>query len=519
MLRIGLRSTGVGSDVRGELVAQVNGDAVSITFDAVSHGDFLTNRTGLVVLHPPQTAGTALRVGHPDGSVTETAFPRAISAHQPVFDIAALAWEDDGLEIDVSFAGDVFEMEDQRNWSDASFKTYSRPLALPFPYPLHDGERVLQQIDVRVRRSDAAATDGANEARIALAEAGRFPRVGVAASTAPDPEPALPPLLGLELLVELDLSTPNWRAALVRAARRGRPLDVRVVLPVPDPTLLKAFARAIRDLPLARVAVFDPVFHVSEAALVEVLRAALRQAGVSVPVAGGSRSHFTELNRERARMPRDLDALVVTVTPLFHSLSTAQLEESVAMQRLIAEQTVEYAAGRPVHIGPVALRPRFNDVATGPQPAPTRGDLTEGYGAQFTGADDPRQGAPELAAWVIASAAALAVPGVETLTYFEEWGPRGIRSSDGAPYPAAEAVGALAELAGGSLLHGASPDGLVWAVGSRRGERTTVLAANLDSGSRRVQFSAPGKDAAGDVSVELAPRSWTSVSSSVATRG
>ena len=35
--------------------------------------------------------------------------------------------------------GDTFEMEDHRNWTDASFKTYVRPLALPWPYTLQGG--------------------------------------------------------------------------------------------------------------------------------------------------------------------------------------------------------------------------------------------------------------------------------------------------------------------------------------------------------------------------------------------
>ena len=35
--------------------------------------------------------------------------------------------------------GDIFEMEDQRNWTDASYKTYVRPLALPWPYTLPAG--------------------------------------------------------------------------------------------------------------------------------------------------------------------------------------------------------------------------------------------------------------------------------------------------------------------------------------------------------------------------------------------
>jgi hypothetical protein len=505
MLRIPLSSDGYGSDIRGEVRVETSGDTVVVSFEAVSHTDFDTNRAGLVVLHPPQLAGADLQVTHPLAGVTETRFPAEISAHQPVFDIAGLAWEHQGLEVAVAFTGDVFEMEDQRNWTDASYKTYSRPLSLPFPYPLAAGDRIVQRVEVRVREV-APAASGDGETVIALAPAGAFPAVNVSASNAPDPEPADLPPIGAELVVELDLRTPAWPAALERAASRGLPLDVRAVLDDPDPELLGALAHAIRGRDVARVAVFHPFFHVSEAAFVAVLRAALADAGVIVPVVGGSRSHFTELNRERERMPGDLDGLVVTVTPLFHALSSAQLRESVAMQRLVAAQTVAHAGGLPVRVGPITLRPRFNDVATGPQPAPARADLVEGYGAEFTGSVDERQASSELAAWTIASAAALAVPGVAGLTYFEEWGPRGIRSAAGEPYPVAAAIEALAGLAGTGLLAGDSPDGLVWAVGARGtaggggpstgGDGTTVLVANLDRIGRSFTVTAPVADAA-----------------------
>ncbi|SDY77556.1 hypothetical protein [Herbiconiux ginsengi] len=568
MLRIPLRSTGYGSDLRGEVVVAATPDGLSVTFDAVSHGAFATNRTGLVVLHPPQTSGAALRVRHPDGTRSSTTFPVALSAHQPVFDIAGLRWSDDGSEISVDFSGDVFEMEDQRNWTDASFKTYSRPLSLPFPYDLAAGERVRQRIDVEVRpvddgaapepaadarstpasasvaRTDSTAGSGAESdhrhgsrsdsdfasgpapdagaatARIRLEPAGPFPAVGVSASTAPDPEPPDLPTVGAELLVELDLDTPNWPAALRRAADRGLPLDVRVVLGEPDRAKLDALAQALRGVRVARVAVFHPYFHVSVTEWVAPLRDALDAAGVTAPVVGGSRSHFTELNRERDRMPGDLAGLVTTVTPLFHAHSSAQLRESVAMQRLVARQTVDSAAGLPVRIGPIALRPRFNDVATGPQPGPTRSDLAEGYGAQFTGGVDPRQGTPELAAWTIASAAALAIPGVAALTYFEEWGPRGIRSADGAPLPVAAALEALAPLAGAELLAGDSPDGLLWALGARTAGGTVLLAANLDRVERTLELTVPSTDAAWRTThVDVPPLGWARLGGNISGRG
>ena len=47
-----------------------------------------------------------------------------------------------GVEVEVRMEGETFETEDQRNWSDASFKTYGTPLHLPFPVEVAEGTRV-----------------------------------------------------------------------------------------------------------------------------------------------------------------------------------------------------------------------------------------------------------------------------------------------------------------------------------------------------------------------------------------
>ena len=41
-----------------------------------------------------------------------------------------------GVWATCTMEGDAWEMEDHRNWLDASFKTYVRPLALPYPYTI-----------------------------------------------------------------------------------------------------------------------------------------------------------------------------------------------------------------------------------------------------------------------------------------------------------------------------------------------------------------------------------------------
>ncbi|MBB2971719.1 hypothetical protein [Mesorhizobium sp. RMAD-H1] len=143
--------------------AAISGDADGrLVFDAVAtpEKDFTTNRCGFCVLHPiVGVAGQWVKVEHNDGQVEETVFPDLIEPWQPFKDIRALTHRvASGILATCAFSGDVFEMEDQRNWSDASYKTYVRPLALPWPYVMAAGEPNRQTIDLRVvAQADAAA--------------------------------------------------------------------------------------------------------------------------------------------------------------------------------------------------------------------------------------------------------------------------------------------------------------------------------------------------------------------------
>ena len=51
----------------------------------------------------------------------------------------------------IRFEGDLWEMEDQRNWTDASYKTYSTPLRLPYPVEIQEGDRVWQRVTIEAR--------------------------------------------------------------------------------------------------------------------------------------------------------------------------------------------------------------------------------------------------------------------------------------------------------------------------------------------------------------------------------
>src|SRR6185436_14680566 len=95
-------------------------------------------------------------------------FPELVNPIQPVLNIRSLTHEVmPGLEATVLMEGDTFEMEDHRNWSDASFKTYVRPLIRPWPYILKAGEPVTQSI--RMKLSGAVPKGGKGAAAKGIA--------------------------------------------------------------------------------------------------------------------------------------------------------------------------------------------------------------------------------------------------------------------------------------------------------------------------------------------------------------
>lgn len=456
---------GFGVEYDGVLAADFTPASVEISFEGTAAHAFASNRIGLVVLHPPADAGREVTVEHPDGGTTAALFPRNISPHQPLMDIAALEWADAGTAFRLSFTGDVFESEDQRNWTDASFKTYSTPLSRPFPVDVAAGDTVRQSLVLEAATLEpqeaveaAAAVARARASGVPTVSArigreiGSVPALAVGAGPQPGALPAIP---GLEaVLVELveepgraassDAARPqtaraHWAAQLQAAAAaasiHGAGLDIRAV--TADP--VGAVADLAPYLPQARrLAVFHPASHVTEPDTWQELKASARAAGFVGSLISGTRAHFTELNRESSRTPSDSDGLTFSMTPQMHSTEAAHIIDSVPMQRLVAQNALRLGGGRPLHVGPVTLKPRFNAVATS--------------GVDAEAEADELQGGPFAAAWTLASISALTLDGVASVSYFEASGPRGISDAGGRLNPAGELLKELAALRGSVVL-------------------------------------------------------------------
>jgi hypothetical protein len=471
-------------DYHAELDVEVDEDGLSVGFAGVAASEFRRNRIGLVVLHPVSDAGRPVQHVAVDGSVRTSAWPSTISPHQPFTNVAGFRWERDGVQAELSFEGEVFESEDQRNWTDASFKTYGTPLALPFPVDVRPRDRVSQSVRLRARRSRGSPRQAAprlDGTLVVLDDevVAAVPALSVGASTGRQEVPTWARGLGVETVVlELAGDPVEWSTRLAeadhQAAELGAVLDVRLVTSRSED--VEHAVSLLDPTRVSRIGVFDPQFHVPTPALWTALEHAAETRPLRAALVAGTRAHFAELNRRIAGMPADAGGLTCSITPQMHATELPHLLDSLEGQRAVALDATRLAAGRPVWLGPVTLRQRFNAVATGedlPPPQP-----------------DPLQRTGFTAAWTLGSIAALARPGVAGLCYFEVAGPGGLGDKDG-PYPVGRLLASLVPLRGRPVLASRAPEGVA-ALAVRVDGRVRVFVGRLADSATRCHVRGPG---------------------------
>ena len=508
--RLGFRATVKGS-ADGHLVFDVS---------ALPESDFETNRCGFCILHPiAGLAGSPVSLEHTDGSVVATKLPLLIDPWQPFKDLRAITHEvRPGVSAECRMEGDVFEMEDQRNWSDASYKTYVRPLALPWPYMLPAGQPNRQTISLRITGNDSmpAAAATAEPIRIELGEAGpKLPDIGVIIY--PDEvETALARLSTLsalgpqQLILHYDPTRGHGLDALRSFARLAAAYPAQttlecVVAGVGDlDAELSAVAVMVRQagLKLSAIAVSPSVDRQStppgsawpECPPLEEVYAAARLAFPDIRLGGGMFSYFTELNRKRVPADR-LDFITHCTCPIVHAADDLSIMQSLEALPFITQSTRAIFGAKPYRIGPSTIPMRQNPYGGATKPNPS--------GQRIAMADrDPRHAGLFGAAWTIGYAARVAPTGLEMLTLSGFTGPFGVLASsgeavaEGTPRPIYRAIKGLCEMAG--LAHVAartSDETKVLALAGRSASGHTVAwLTNLTANDVPVDFSALCQD-------------------------
>jgi hypothetical protein len=431
---------------------------ISYEIDGAADAPFIRNRLGLCVLHPMSAAGCPCIVEQVNGDALESCFPTDISAGQPFLDIRAITHEfAPGAWASVRLSGETWEMEDHRNWSDASFKTYCTPIGLPFPVEVSPDDSIWQSLTLAVDSEDYSPVLAPSEPTIRMdpqAPAHPLPRIGL---QLPADEPAWSKTttgllrdLGLShLRLDVPAEDPAAATDIKGAAARAAAIGARLVVAlfVADASGLPSLASSVVDVDVETWLVFDSHAKVTGSELAAAARSAF---GPSARVGGGTNLYFTELNRE----PPDVSALDVvafSVNPQVHASDDQTLVQNLATQTVVAWNAARLSGTAGIHVSPVTLRPRFNPNATEPDVDHSNTPLPSNV--------DARQMSQLGANWTIASIKYLAESGaVEAITYYETTGWRGVierdsgssqpsdfPSSPGQPFPV---HGALLSLVG-----------------------------------------------------------------------
>ncbi|WP_232831412.1 hypothetical protein [Pseudogemmobacter bohemicus] len=446
-----------GAEQRVQLSCIISPRALTFAAESRISGVFETNRTGFTVLHPINgVAGAPARVTHSNGEVEHSRFPDLIEPWQPFMDITRLEHEANGLTVSCTFQGDTFEMEDQRQWGDASYKTYNRPLALPWPYLLTEGDAVHQSVTVTWAGQGTHIPPEAP----AIPAGTVFPDLALALTPEEARQPGAPAALAgvapQRILAHIDatLTEPvSSQLAAFAALQVSYPAalyDLELICRFrgePGPELL-SHARDLRASGLRVASVFvcpsvdrqstPPGSAWPDCPALDEIHAAAARAFPGVKRGGGMASFFPELNRKRP--PAGLDFISHGFCPIIHAADDLAVMETLeAVPHIARSARAIIGAGNPgaeYRIGPMTIAMRQNPYGSRTIPNP-------GGGRVAMADDDPRHRAAFGAAWTLGMATALAPFAPAVWTPAALFGPRGLGD-----WPVTALLRELAALAG-----------------------------------------------------------------------
>ncbi|HUE45028.1 MAG TPA: hypothetical protein VMO81_02145 [Aestuariivirgaceae bacterium] len=509
-----------GAPVHVSLTVTGSGDGqVTVEGAARVDGAFETNRTGFVILHPIEgVAGAAADVVGSDGTLRHGSFPERISPDQPFFDIQEIRHEfAGGGTVHIRFAGEIFEMEDQRNWTDASFKTYCRPLGLPYPYRVEPQHPVRQGIRLDLSEPRTPPPPGGQAVELTLAEPGGETMPDLALAFEPGWEPddwqaiaALRPAALVSRLDVADRPDENVRAIAAAHGAAGGACELEVVLDDdadPHAALAKLASRcreanvapvSVTALPRAYLKSHQPTGPWPTGVSPVEAADAARNAFPEARIGGGMLTYFTEFNRCPPSLGSDGFATHAT-SAIVHAADDASVMETLECLPHVFGSARALVGSAGYRLGLVAIGMRSNPYGAATKDNPGQIRMAMAH-------CDPRQRGLFGAAWALGALAATAGFGVERIALAAPAGPFGLvyrpmpvaqpgydeRARDGASlvYPIYHVMRGLAESRNArrvNMTNSAPLRVAALAYASDRG--TTVWLANLSAEPENISIA------------------------------
>ncbi|WEZ85843.1 hypothetical protein P6U16_22840 (plasmid) [Rhizobium sp. 32-5/1] len=516
-------------DIGASIVGTADG-RLTFTAEARSATGFTTNRCGFCILHPiVGVAGTPVTVEHVDGTFEETELPDLIEPWQPFKDMRAISHTAlPGVSVECRLDGDTFEMEDQRNWSDASYKTYVRPLALPWPYQIPANNPVIQQVTLTIIDSRAASSGDpagvGHERLIRLSPSkatGKMPAVGLLitpeeakASLAVLARPDAPKVQ--ELLFHFDpIAGHDARAfidfAAISAIHKGtstleiavpcqRPLDVEMQEIAVGMRAADFVPDAIMVCPSVDRQSTPPGSPWPACPPLQDIYMAADMAFPGVRLGGGMLSYFTELNRKRVP-GEDLSFISHCTNPIVHAADDLSVMQTLEALPFITRSVRAIYGDMAYRLGPSTIPMRQNPYGSRTM------ENADGGRIPMAGRD-PRHNGLFGAAFAMAYAIQVLDAGLETLTLSALTGSFGLIAGKGEPVaaggerPLATVVRMLAQSSvknWRACLSSHPEKALAFLV--QANEETALLAVNITAHVQTIDLSALDQSSQGRLSI------------------
>ncbi len=404
-------------------------------FEGEALNTFEKSRIGFCILHPLEgNKGNPCLITHSDGSTETLEFSVFISPDQLFTDIKAMRWNIKGSECILNFSGEVFETEDQRNWTDASYKTYCTPLSVPYPVKVMKGEKISQRIGFRAEAAGAEKKADSEEIILTIDPLLSFdiPLIGIGHSTRQSPltineTEILRNLAFNHYRADIYLFSAGWTREADLAAREAVALNYSLELALffdnNFPRQIEEFTGwlATRKPAISVISILHKSQAVTPHELLNNASPKLKQILPDVMIACGTNANFAQLNRN---VPEAAfaDMLCYSIHPQEHASDNTTLVENLQAQACSVESARQFTHGKAIWISPVNLQRRFNA-------------NIENYETPVSGDRYPPQADSRImslfgACWTAGSLKYLGESGVKGITYFETAGERGIIQGD-----------------------------------------------------------------------------------------
>jgi hypothetical protein len=463
---------------------------VSFSLNGIAQSSFEANRIGFCVLLPlEEYLGRPCRIEKVDGTQITARFPgERISPRQPFADMRALFPRlAGGTSPEIRFEGDTFEMEDQRNWTDASFKVYCPPLKDNIPFIVKKGDRFKQRILLCLKSSESSLSSTALQQKATHGfhrQTYSIPDIGVDLGDFRRPrlarETALVRACGFSH-VRANLRFDNHNISQVlrmtekNAENLGLPLELALHFrtgPLSVAKDAKALSDAFNKMPMRvkRCLVFRVDERVTSETTLNAFRTRALRLFKKAEIVTGTDGYFVEINRSKPAT-HGVQGVCYSVNPQVHTFDDEAILDNLEGQYHVLRTAHARFPDKKIIVSPITLRPRLNPVAPRKDHGP-----------------DPRQKSLLGAVWTLGSIIQSARGGAASVTYYEMSGDCGIMERGGrSAFPMFHVFADMGEFAGGGLRllampSGAGIDGCVL----EKGRRRRFLIANLAPASRSV---------------------------------